>query len=342
MSDSAPAAQRILAIIVARIGDTLLVTPALRTLGQLAAGGSLTVLAHPKRVDLLQHLPYIDRLGRITKNTAAWRGWLDSRRYDAAVVWGHDAGLVRYALRVARKAYAFDHDALPKDSRLVRVPPPTVPMHAVRERMLLAEAAGAKAGCLSLDFSLTPVERKTARRWLATRVAGTPLIGLQPVSFPTKAHRDWPMENFVELSKRLAASCPNAHFIVLGDKAACSAASSLVDALGKRVTIAAGKFGLRLSAALIAELDLYIGVDTGPTHVAGALGVPMVALYHHEYPGRNLMPLKHPCLQAIEHPMTGCPVTGRESSTDLSMAAIPVDSVFLAASELLARQGKEP
>jgi heptosyltransferase-3 len=82
----------------------------------------------------------------------------------------------------------------------------------------------------------------------------------------------------------------------------------------------------------MAGLDLYIGVDTGPTHIAGALGIPMVALYHCAYPGRNLAPLQHPACAAIEHPLTG-------TSVDIaaSMADIPVDAVVQAAMDLLAR-----
>jgi hypothetical protein len=44
------------------------------------------------------------------------------------------------------------------------------------------------------------------------------------------------------------------------------------------------------------QLDLYVGVDTGPTHIMGALHRPMVALYHGYSPSRLLAPLEHPSL----------------------------------------------
>lgn len=77
-------------------------------------------------------------------------------------------------------------------------------------------------------------------------------------------------------------------------------------------------------------MDLYVGVDTGPTHIAGALGIPMVALYHPAYPGRNLAPLQNPRCRVIEHPRTGS-----DSSADVNMADIPAEQVWQAASELL-------
>ena len=89
----------------------------------------------------------------------------------------------------------------------------------------------------------------------------------------------------------------------------------------------------------MAELDLYIGVDTGPTHIAGALGMPMVALYHSAYPGRNLVPLQHPACFMIEHPLTG-----KSADTTPSMADITVAAVLQAAQDLLAglKAGKRP
>ena len=41
---------------------------------------------------------------------------------------------------------------------------------------------------------------------------------------------------------------------------------------------------MRENAAIMAHLSLYIGVDTGPTHLAGALDIPMVAMYHSYHP----------------------------------------------------------
>ena len=102
----------------------------------------------------------------------------------------------------------------------------------------------------------------------------------QVASFTTKSYRDWPIERFIELGRRLLAHNPNTWIIVFGDTESRAPAQALAEALGRNVVSAAGALDLRETAALIAQLHLYIGVDTGPTHLAGALGVPMVALYH--------------------------------------------------------------
>jgi heptosyltransferase-3 len=326
---------QVLAIIVARIGDTLLATPSLRALRAAIPQGRLTVLAHPKRMEALQHLPFIDTLQGITKTSAWARGWIGKRRYDLALVYGHDAALVRYALRASKRVIAFvQRDAVLNGKLAPAVPEPSSPVHAVLHRALLLAPLGLAATDLSLAWQMTMNERAQAQEWRVKQIpAGAPLIGLQIASFPTKAHRDWPLSSFQELIARISEEHAEARFVLLGDGDAAQKAAPLLAAYPQQTALAAGRLSLRQSAALMAELDLYIGVDTGPTHIAGALGIPMVALYHCAYPGRNLAPLQHPACVAIEHPLTG-----KSAATEASMADIGVDSVWRAASELLARR----
>jgi len=318
------------AVIVSRIGDTLLVTPALRALRSVCS--HLSVLAHPQRVDVLRHLGFIDELAPITKNSAWFRYMVSRQRHDVAICWGAEPSLLRYCLRVADRSVVFDHPVFRKiEGQVLRVPvPEDASLHAVRERALLVEAASIVVGDCRLAYHVTEDERRCARQWISRRVSRDApiLVGFQPFSFPTKAHRDWPMERFVELARRLCAATPTVHLVVLGDAAARERVSAFEKALPGRVTIAAGQLALRESAAVMRELALYVGVDTGPTHIAGALGIPMVALYHPRYPGRNLMPLDNPRCITLE------------GSVDAGMEGIEVDAVFSAASRLLASSVK--
>lgn len=302
----------ILVIIVARIGDTLLATPMIRALKAACRQGRITVLAHPKRKAVLENLSFIDRLGSITPRTAPLRGRFAKRSYDYAFVFGHDVALAEFALRVAERVIAFDDLRLAQRSqkfsgRLARVRAPDVSTHAVYERLLLANAAGVTTDDLRLAYTVTESERQWARAWLQQNIikANGPVIGLQMVSFRTKAHRNWPVESFIELVRRTLSARAGTRFLVLGDAEAQAAARALLMEFPARVRVAAGELSLRQSAAVIGELDLYIGVDTGPTHIAGALDVPMIALYHRDYPGRNLAPLERDRVSIIEQPSDG-------------------------------------
>jgi heptosyltransferase-3 len=309
----------------------LLGTPVMRALKEACPRGKLTVQAHPKRLDVLAHLPFIDRLEPIDKLRAVWRGRLTPRRFAAAVVFGRDPVLVDYALRVSDTVVAYDEPQFASHDRLVRVPVEDG-MHAVKDRLRLAEVLGVHAKNLRLAFHVTDTERERARARLRTRwsTQAGPLVGLQMCSFPTKAHRDWPVEHFRLLAQHLADRYPEVRFVVLGDDHARRAAEPFMQSHAARTLLSAGETSLREAGALIAEMDLYVGVDTGPTHIAGALGVPMVPLYHCQYPGRNLVPLDHPRCRMIEHPLTH-----DRRCADQGMEAITVDEVCRAAAELL-------
>lgn len=326
-----PADANLLVIHVARIGDTLLVTPAVRALKQAAPKGRLTCLLHPARRTLYENLPWVDELGAITPKTAWLRGRLSRKPYDYALVYGHDAPLVRYALRVAGRVVAFRQNDDALNTRLWRAVPAPTTMHAVHERLLLPEALGVTSTDFHLAYVPTPAERATARVWLTQQVFATgPLIGFQVASFPTKSYRDWPVESFIELGKRLLADRPGAQILIFGGRESRVPAERIAQALAPHAQSVAGALDLRATAALLAQLSLYIGVDTGPTHLAGALGVPMVALYHCRHRGAQLAPLGHDHLAIIEHP-----ASDRECSADVPMDQISVEAVWKQARRLL-------
>lgn len=315
---------RILVINVARIGDTILAVPVLRALRAAHPAAEIVCLAHPKRLEVLSGLPHIDRWAAISKRSAPFRGWL-GKGYDLALVFGREPALVRYALRAARRVVALPTGVPALDRRLHAVVADRGVVHAVHDRLRWLEPLGIAPASLRLDYRVTAAERRWADDWLAGLAAGgRPLIGLQVASFPTKAYRNWPLANFRALGERLLAAHPGAAILIFGDRTDAGTAEALAAALGPPAHSLAGKLGLRETVALMARLDLYVGVDTGPTHLAGALGIPMVALYHCLHPGRFLAPLEHPAyLGVVEHP-----VSHAEASATHGMDAIAVDAVW--------------
>lgn len=294
---------QVLVINVARIGDTLLCTPAIRALRRAVPAGRVTVLAHPDRRCLLQNLPFIDELRGMTPRQAWWRQWGLKARYDVAVVYGNDPALLKLARQRAAYTVGFSQQNGSSNRWLDHaVPRPEAPMHAVRERMLLPAALGVESREEQLAYAPRESEILAIQRWLASQSDGAPLVGLQMASFPTKGYRDWPLERFVELVSGLLTRWPELRFVALGDRLSRERATQLAREFPGRIISAAGRFSLRKSAALLSQLDLYVGVDTGPTHLAGALGIPMVGLYHCYHRGEWLAPLQHPMLEVVEHP----------------------------------------
>lgn len=314
--------RRILVINVSRIGDTLLVTPALRALAKAWPGAPLDFLGHPGRVEIIRNLRFVSSTGPITKLRARFKGWLGGARYDLAVVLGFDRPLVAYALRVARRVVAFKQGDAALDGKLFRAvePPGFQALHCAELPLLLTRALGVPDAGLRLSYTVTEDEKLWAKAMLAQKTK--PLVGLQVASFPTKGYRDWPLERFAELCGRIAQLWPNAHFLLFGGDLEKEKTADLARRFPGRATSFAGALTLRQSAALMNELDLYVGVDTGPTHIMGALSAPMVVLYHCYLPSWIAEPLERPRCFLVDHPrVEGC-------SPETPMAEISVDAVW--------------
>lgn len=285
---------------------------------------------------MLRNLPFLHRVGVITKNRARLMGRISRQRYDLAFVYGHDQPLVEYALRVARRVIAFRQADEGLNRRLLHAvePPQFQTGHAVRYRLALLAPLGIAPQGLALSYRVTEAEARWARQRLRAQRAAAcgPLIGLQIASFPTKGYRDWPIEHFVDLCRRIRSHYSRAHFLIFGGRLERERTRHLYEHLRGFATRFDGRLSLRQTAALMDQLDLYIGVDTGPTHIMGALHRPMVALYHGYSPSWLLAPLEHPCLYVVDHPEAG---TGADPDT--TMAAISVDQVWQRVGEALER-----
>lgn len=327
--------RRILYINVSRIGDTLLATPAVRAVAAAFPEAEITLLGHPRRSEIFRHLPFVSRVGSITKHRAPWLGRLFRKSYDLAFICGYDAAIVAYACRVAKRVIAFKQPKAALNARLFRAVdhPAFQTEHAVRIQLRLPAAAGIPPAGLNLAYEVTRDEARWARDTLQTALPkeAVPLIGLQVASFPTKAYRDWPLDHFVALTDRIRLQWPQAHFLIFGGSDEKTRTAALARHLGTAATLYAGRLSLRQTAALMNELDLYIGVDTGPTHIMGALHRPMVALYHGYSPARVLAPLDHPAAYLVDHPLAD-----RGATPQTPMADIGVERVWQAVAQALA------
>jgi len=364
--EAARAAKSVLIINVTRIGDTLLNTPAIRAIAAKFPNAAITCLGHAKRVEVLQHLPYLAHVDKIDKKTALWRGRigvLTGKSYDWAFVWGDDAALHRYALRVTKHVVAYRQadDALNAQFFHAIAAPALYSMHGVAMQLQLPRSVGIDTKNFKLDYVVTDTETRAARQRLAKDAENAkPLIGLQVASFPTKAYRDWPIEHFIDLAKRIVGEYANANanakFIMFGSTDDVARIAPFRDALPDHTVVYAGVLTLRETVAVMKEIDLYLGVDTGPTHLYGALEKPMVAMYHSTLPSALYAPLQHPALYVVDHPRAGKVLVGAggdaSSNSDSGtgagggtggMADIGVDDVWArVADALVAKPSRYP
>ncbi|MDR0217385.1 MAG: glycosyltransferase family 9 protein [Enterobacteriaceae bacterium] len=316
--------KNILIINVARFGDTLLITPVIRALKLKWPEANIDVLAHKKTKDILEYINEIGSLRSFSKGKAKWRGWFSRRRYDLALVYGHDKPLLQYARRVADSVVHFSDSSRIASVNEVIVEKPQELMPAQQERALLINVLGIEVTDWRLTYCVNENEAEYARSFLQRHALENKLrVGFQLQSFPAKSYRDWPVESFYALAQLIYAHYPSAHILLLGSQDGAIAAKKLLDRLGEsKCTSLAGKTTMRQNAAIMSQLNLYVGVDTGTTHLAGALGIPMVAMYHSFHPGRFLAPQQHAKIAVIEHPIDYRHATRQDTMSDISVEQV--------------------
>jgi lipopolysaccharide heptosyltransferase II len=102
-------------------------------------------------------------------------------------------------------------------------------------------------------------------------------IAIQPgARWPTKC---WPVKNFSELVRLLAQKYPDVRFAVMGSANDKPLGDTISSAAPERVLNLCGQTSFSEMIEWLRLSELLVTNDTGPMHVAAALGVPVVALF---------------------------------------------------------------
>ena len=100
-------------------------------------------------------------------------------------------------------------------------------------------------------------------------------------------NKRWAIQNFCNLAARLAVDLPGHRFAVLGSKSERHLGDRILSAIGDRCLNLAGETSLPEMVEWIRLSDLMISNDTGPMHVATAIGKPTVAIFGPTDPRRT-------------------------------------------------------
>ncbi len=127
------------------------------------------------------------------------------------------------------------------------------------------------------DLHLGVAERERASEILRAVGPSDPIIA---VSMGTKADtKDWTEANWASLVRELSRRRPGYAMVGLGaDDEADLTERVLAGWAGPKLNLC-GRTGPRLSAAILERASLFIGHDSGPMHLAAAVGTPCVAIF---------------------------------------------------------------
>ena len=284
--------QRILVRASNWVGDAVMSIPALEALRARFPRAEIVLLSKPWVSELYWHLPAVNRQ-IIYKPNSEHRGpWgftrlireLRAERFDAALLFPNSfhsaftAWRARIPLRIgyARDGRSFMlHDA-------IEPPTPAAYGHQVYYYLQLLFRAGliAKPSPVQeIRLRLTEAEGHWAAKKVEALGLNGPrfLVGFAPGAAFGPAKR-WMPERFAGLADRLIGAL-NADVLIFGSAAERPLAEEIASAMKHTPVIAAGETSLRQLLALMARCQLMVTNDSGPMHLAAALGVPLVAIF---------------------------------------------------------------
>ena len=136
-----------------------------------------------------------------------------------------------------------------------------------------------------LEFYCSKESRKRAGELLSKvrNFQKDPLVLINPGSdWPAKR---WPIGRYAELVERLAKSFPHIEFGIIGTQGEGELARFIKERCGEQVCILTGKTLIEVLPAVMEKACLVITNDSGPAHVARAVGVPVAILAGPSAPG---------------------------------------------------------
>jgi heptosyltransferase-1 len=252
------------------MGDVIAALPAVASLKHSLPHSKITWVIDPKWSLLLEGNPYVDSVVHLDRRTfaglrQAWRE-LRGAHYDIAVDF---QGLLKSALvaTLARPERIFGFNATyARESIASWFYSTKVSIrsyHAVERNLDLAAAAGASN--ILRTFPLPPGARDAALPENEF-VLASPLAGW--------GAKQWPLEYYSELAKRLRRECGMPLVIDAPNALAIDSTVSHVSTLSGLI------YATRRATAVV-------GLDSGPLHLAAVLGKPGVAIYGPTEPARH-------------------------------------------------------
>ncbi len=276
------------------LGDSVMSTPAVIRAREIYPQARLTILARPAFADFWKSFPGVDSVfildpkGRHAGILGFWKAAreLKKEKFDTALTLplSFSSAFLFFAAGIPER---IGYGSEGRGPFLTK----SVPLewarrtHLVREYLRLVEkgfgASGSQAK-RALHASTKPGESEAAALIRRHGLSRAGWIALGPGATYGPAKR-WPLPYWKQAIQKILDSRPE-DLLVLGGREEAAYLKPLVDdfkkgTFAKRVHLMAGETSVCGLAALLSQCKLLITNDTGPMHVAAAVGTPTVALF---------------------------------------------------------------
>lgn len=331
------------------VGDSVMTVPALRALRRVLPNAEITLVVRPSAKGIFADVDFIDQLliydrrsaFSIIRQVREWR----KRQFDLAVLFQNafEAALIPFLAGVPlRLGYATEsrqalltHPLALPDWRSTR--------HEVFYYLYLITALeqllfGKSEICESdpdASLRISDVRKSEAENLLRTygvRV-GEPVVALCPGSVNSRAKR-WPAAQYAALADKLIES--RRQVLLIGSADEADVTREVTNRMQQKAVVLTGKTSLDQITSVLSLVDLVVTNDTGPAHIAAALGRPTLVIFGPTNP-LTTRPFA-PEAEILRHPPDCAPCMLRDCPIDhRCMTAIDVNEVFEHSQALLKR-----
>ena len=348
-----PEAPEVLVIETGLLGELLVITPALRAAKKAWPGSKVTVVVSPGSAPVLVGNPNVDRLLPLSKRERSGllgvmrlSSWIRAKRFDVALVFHTSfrsalsaflgAVPVRAGLSCEGRGLLLTHK-VPRDRSA----------YEVDEHLRVLGLLGVESAGRELELHITAEERAEAEA-LVGDIWERPFVCLHPGA--SREIRRWPAEQFAELGRDLTGD-PGVDVVFafgpgeseLADRVERSYASA---GSAKRPRESEPRLCYpstpRVLGALFERAAAVVTNNTGPMHVAAAVGAPGVFI-HGPTPVRRWHPSgdRYVAVFAADVACRPCDSPTCSAGSLLCMEAVSVERVREAVERLLAVGGRE-
>ncbi len=292
------------------IGDVVLTSPLIREVRRAFPEAWMALVVRPLTFNLVERCPHVDEVlafpystfqpscgvGRFARVVAFAARRLWRRRFDVAIVprWDTDyyqAAWLAFASVAARRigyAETVTHAKAVLNRGQDRLFTDTLSTNDVRHEAERALETLTPLGANSRDTALeifTDGDDEAFAEQLLGRSFDSklgPLIAM--CAGAGRPERKWPIERFVELGHRLQRDFA-ARLVLIGGSQERELGDVMRSGLATGFLDTTGTASLRQAAAVLRRCDLYVGNNTGPMHLAAAVGTPVVEISCHPRDG---------------------------------------------------------
>ena len=275
------------------IGDVVMATPALRALRKHLPDAHLTGIMRPYVQEVLAGTNWLDEEFAIDPKRrprllSLWRAGMQLRqqRFDQLLLLTNSLStglLARLSGARERIGYADGGRGLLLTKRLYvpREKGRKTPRSAVDHYLEVLAAAGVPCDNPHVQLATIPQEVAAAQNvWRDFRLDDAEKVVVFNTGGAYGAAKSWPAEHFALLAKRIVRKYNAAVLVICGQAEKPAAAEIVRLADEPRVhSLANHKTSIGLSKGCLAAADLVVTTDSGPRHIAAALGTPTVSLF---------------------------------------------------------------